>query len=110
MQSVDPAGAAADKGLMPGDVITEAGQQPVATVSDLEARVQAAKDAGRKSILLLVRRAGEPPQGVHEHGARVIARDSLVKTALFGSDANWGRVLAAVGMDTVTGQLRMTFG
>jgi len=26
--------------------------------------------------------------------ARVIARDSLVKTALFGSDANWGRVLA----------------
>lgn len=60
VQSVDPAGAAADKGLMPGDVITEAGQQPVATVSDLEARVQAAKDAGRKSILLLVRRAGEP--------------------------------------------------
>jgi glutamate N-acetyltransferase/amino-acid N-acetyltransferase len=30
--------------------------------------------------------------------ARVIARDSLVKTALFGSDPNWGRVLAAVGM------------
>ncbi len=29
--------------------------------------------------------------------ARVIARDSLVKTALFGSDPNWGRVLAAVG-------------
>ena len=31
-------------------------------------------------------------------GARVIARDSLVKTALFGSDPNWGRVLAAIGM------------
>lgn len=30
--------------------------------------------------------------------ARVIARDSLVKTALFGSDPNWGRVLAAVGI------------
>ncbi|MGH3559788.1 MAG: bifunctional ornithine acetyltransferase/N-acetylglutamate synthase, partial [Mycobacterium sp.] len=30
--------------------------------------------------------------------ARTIARDSLVKTALFGSDPNWGRVLAAVGM------------
>jgi glutamate N-acetyltransferase/amino-acid N-acetyltransferase len=30
--------------------------------------------------------------------ARAIARDSLVKTAVFGSDPNWGRVLAAVGM------------
>ena len=30
--------------------------------------------------------------------ARIVARDSLVKTALFGSDPNWGRVLAAVGM------------
>lgn len=29
--------------------------------------------------------------------ARTVARDSLVKTALFGSDPNWGRVLAAVG-------------
>jgi glutamate N-acetyltransferase / amino-acid N-acetyltransferase len=33
--------------------------------------------------------------------ARVIARDSLVKTALFGSDPNWGRVVAAVGMAPV---------
>jgi glutamate N-acetyltransferase/amino-acid N-acetyltransferase len=32
----------------------------------------------------------------------VIARDSLVKTAVFGSDPNWGRVLAAVGMAPVT--------
>ncbi|CNH73693.1 glutamate N-acetyltransferase/amino-acid acetyltransferase [Mycobacterium tuberculosis] len=30
--------------------------------------------------------------------ARAIARDSLVKTALFGSEPNWGRVLAAVGL------------
>jgi glutamate N-acetyltransferase/amino-acid N-acetyltransferase len=30
-------------------------------------------------------------------GARVIATSALVKTALFGEDANWGRVLAAVG-------------
>lgn len=29
--------------------------------------------------------------------ARGVARDSLVKTALFGSDPNWGRVLAAIG-------------
>ena len=30
--------------------------------------------------------------------ARIVGRDSLVKTAMFGSDPNWGRVLAAVGM------------
>jgi glutamate N-acetyltransferase/amino-acid N-acetyltransferase len=26
-----------------------------------------------------------------------VARNSLVKTALFGADPNWGRILAAVG-------------
>ncbi|MFE6864190.1 bifunctional glutamate N-acetyltransferase/amino-acid acetyltransferase ArgJ [Nocardia sp. NPDC057668] len=31
-------------------------------------------------------------------GARIIARDSLVKTAFFGSDPNWGRVLATIGI------------
>ncbi|CQD13527.1 glutamate N-acetyltransferase/amino-acid acetyltransferase [Mycobacterium lentiflavum] len=30
--------------------------------------------------------------------ARAVARDSLVKTAMFGSDPNWGRVVAAVGL------------
>ncbi|WP_424309978.1 bifunctional glutamate N-acetyltransferase/amino-acid acetyltransferase ArgJ [Gordonia sp. (in: high G+C Gram-positive bacteria)] len=34
--------------------------------------------------------------------ARTVARDSLVKTALFGSDPNWGRVLAAIGASPVT--------
>lgn len=29
--------------------------------------------------------------------ARAIARDSVVKTALFGSDPNWGRIAAAAG-------------
>ncbi|MGH8876139.1 MAG: bifunctional glutamate N-acetyltransferase/amino-acid acetyltransferase ArgJ [Stackebrandtia sp.] len=28
---------------------------------------------------------------------RAVARDNLVKTALFGADPNWGRILAAVG-------------
>ena len=60
VQSVDPTGAAADKGLAAGDVITEAGQQPVAALADLESRVKEARDAGRKSILIMVRRAGEP--------------------------------------------------
>ena len=52
--------AAFEKGLRAGDVITEAGQQSVAQVSDLEDQISAAKDAGRKSVLLLIRRGGEP--------------------------------------------------
>jgi glutamate N-acetyltransferase/amino-acid N-acetyltransferase len=31
---------------------------------------------------------------------RTIARNNLVKTALFGNDPNWGRILAAVGTTT----------
>jgi serine protease Do len=49
-----------EKGLRAGDLITEAGQQKVATIAEFEARVAEAKEAGRKSLLLLVRRAGEP--------------------------------------------------
>ncbi len=58
--SVDETSEAWEKGLRAGDVITEAGQQKVASISDLEARVSEAKEAGRKSLLLLVRRGGEP--------------------------------------------------
>jgi serine protease Do len=58
--AVDVTSEAYGKGLREGDVITEAGQQPVATLDDLETRVTEARDAGRKSLLLLVRRAGDP--------------------------------------------------
>ena len=49
-----------EKGLRQGDVITEAGQQKIETLSDLEERVEEAREAGRRSILMLIRREGEP--------------------------------------------------
>ena len=58
--AINPDSEAASKGLLEGDVITEAGQQAVVTVSDLEERIEAATEAGRKSLLLLVRRGGDP--------------------------------------------------
>ena len=58
--AINPDSEAASKGLIEGDVITEAGQQAIASVSDLEGRIEAASDAGRRSILLLVRRGGDP--------------------------------------------------
>jgi serine protease Do len=49
-----------DKGMREGDVITEVGQEPVANPREMRARIKAAEDAGRNSILLLVRRDGQP--------------------------------------------------
>ncbi len=57
---VEVGSEAEDKGLLSGDLITEAGQQKIATIADFEARVEEAQEAGRKSILLLVRRDGAP--------------------------------------------------
>ncbi|SDW56361.1 serine protease Do [Ruegeria halocynthiae] len=58
--NVDESSEAFEKGLRAGDLITEAGQQKVTTIADLEARMEEAREAGRKSLLLLVRRGGEP--------------------------------------------------
>ena len=58
--AVDVNSEAYTKGLREGDVITEAGQQKVSSVKDLETRLTEAKDAGRKSLLLLIRRGGDP--------------------------------------------------
>ena len=57
---VDETSEAFEKGLRAGDIITEAGQQKLSTIEELEDRISEAKEAGRKSLLLLVRRAGEP--------------------------------------------------
>jgi serine protease Do len=58
--NVDEASEAYAKGLRAGDLITEAGQQKVETIEDLEGRMEEARVAGRKSLLLLVRRGGDP--------------------------------------------------
>ncbi|WP_249200649.1 DegQ family serine endoprotease [Thetidibacter halocola] len=58
--AVDETSEAFEKGLREGDLITEAGQSAVTTLSDFEDRIETAREAGRKSILLLVRRGGDP--------------------------------------------------
>jgi glutamate N-acetyltransferase/amino-acid N-acetyltransferase len=66
---------------------------------DLCAQLQADAEGVTKRVIVSVTGALTEDDAVT--AARVIARDSLVKTALFGSDPNWGRVLAAVGMAPV---------
>lgn len=60
VRKVDQASEAFTKGLREGDIITEAGQQKVSRLVDLQSRITEAKEAGRRSLLLLVRRDSEP--------------------------------------------------
>jgi len=60
IEAVDAESDAAAKGLQAGDVITEVGQQAVSDIAAFETRIEEATDAGQKSILLLIRRAGNP--------------------------------------------------
>jgi len=64
--------------------------------ADLCAQLQADAEGVTKRINITV--TGAPSEADALTAARMVARDSLVKTAMFGSDPNWGRVLAAVGM------------
>ncbi len=56
---VAPGSDAEEKGLEAGDLILEADQGPVKRVQDLEDRVAALSEAGRRSVLLLVNRGGD---------------------------------------------------
>lgn len=58
--SVKADSLAAASGLAAGDVITDAAQNPVEEIADLVEQVENATDAGRESLLVLVRRDGEP--------------------------------------------------
>ena len=66
---------------------------------DLCAQLQADAEGVTKRVVVTVTGASSEADALT--AARTVARDSLVKTALFGSDPNWGRVLAAVGMAPV---------
>jgi serine protease Do len=58
--SVDADTNAAEKDMQEGDVITDAGQKPVRSVDDFQAQIDATAEAGRQSLLVLVRRDGQP--------------------------------------------------
>jgi glutamate N-acetyltransferase/amino-acid N-acetyltransferase len=60
-----------------------------------------ARDGEGATKLVTVRVSGARSQREAEHAARRIANSMLVKTALFGGDANWGRILQTVGAGRV---------
>ncbi|MGW4368278.1 bifunctional glutamate N-acetyltransferase/amino-acid acetyltransferase ArgJ [Nocardia takedensis] len=72
----------------------------LAVCDDLAEQLMADAEGVTKRVHITVDGAVDEEQALV--AARAVARDSLVKTALFGSDPNWGRVLAAVGIAPIT--------
>jgi len=64
--------------------------------SDIADQLQADAEGVTKRVKITVEGTGTNSQALN--AARTLGRDNLFKCAMFGSDPNWGRVLAAVGM------------
>jgi glutamate N-acetyltransferase / amino-acid N-acetyltransferase len=58
---------------------------------------QMARDGEGATKLITLEVTGAPDERMAESVGRTIARSPLVKTAFYGEDANWGRVIAAAG-------------
>jgi acetylglutamate kinase len=89
-------------GLAGNPVIEEGTPEHAALGAALEAVCvdlarQIAEDGEGATKLLEVRIGGAPTLDVARDLARSVAGSSLVKSAVFGADPNWGRVLAAIG-------------
>jgi glutamate N-acetyltransferase/amino-acid N-acetyltransferase len=63
----------------------------------LELAKMVARDGEGATKLVSVTVKGAPSEGAADKIAKTIAESPLVKTALFGCDPNWGRVIAAAG-------------
>ncbi|MFD2422440.1 bifunctional glutamate N-acetyltransferase/amino-acid acetyltransferase ArgJ [Amycolatopsis pigmentata] len=65
------------------------------TCLDLVLQLRADAEGATKDVDLIVRGAASEQDAINV--GRTVAEDNLVKTALFGSDPNWGRIAMAVG-------------
>ena len=66
-----------------------------AAATDLAMQLLADAEGSTKDIAITVRNAATVEDALT--AGRACARNNLLKTALFGNDPNWGRVLAAIG-------------
>ncbi len=58
---------------------------------------QMARDGEGATKLITLSITGAPDMRTAENVGRTIAKSPLVKTAFYGEDANWGRIIAAAG-------------
>jgi glutamate N-acetyltransferase/amino-acid N-acetyltransferase len=80
-------------GITPG--VEEFTAALTAAATDLAMQLLADAEGSTKDIAITVRNAASVEDALT--AGRACARNNLLKTALFGNDPNWGRVLAAIG-------------
>ncbi|WJZ00154.1 Arginine biosynthesis bifunctional protein ArgJ [Corynebacterium hansenii] len=71
----------------------------LAVCDSIAAQMQSDAEGVTKRVAITVTGTGGEEDALV--AARIIGRDNLFKCAMFGSDPNWGRVLAAVGVAPV---------
>ncbi len=67
----------------------------VELLKDLALQIVADGEGATKTVTIKIIHAANAKEA--EQAARTIANSPLVKTAFFGEDANWGRIIAALG-------------
>lgn len=92
LASGDAGGADIDEGHADYPAIASVIEQVTSELSRMIAR-----DGEGATKLVVVTVTGAVDESDAEKAAFAVAESLLVKTALFGNDANWGRVAAAVG-------------
>jgi len=70
-----------------------------AALEDLckELALMIVRDGEGATKLVTIRVQGAATEAQADQAARTVANSNLVKTAFFGEDANWGRIIAALG-------------
>ena len=69
--TVDPSSDAAQEGIQRGDIILSINQRPLAGVADASASIDAARRAGRTTVLLFIQRGSTPPRYI---GVKLLGR------------------------------------
>ena len=83
-------------GVAPGDKdLAKVGQALAEVMEDLARQIVRDGEGARKLVTIEI--SGASNDDVAEKLARSIANSLLVKTAIAGSDPNWGRILSAAG-------------
>jgi glutamate N-acetyltransferase/amino-acid N-acetyltransferase len=80
-------------GIRPSDAAFATAVQ--VACADLAAQLLADAEGATKEVAIVISGAATEDDAVEV--GRAIARNNLLKCALFGNDPNWGRVLAAIG-------------
>ena len=93
-------GAAGNKKLAPGGKDLKKFQACLDAVTrTLATQVVRDGEGATKFVEITVKGTKSPKEA--KHAAMAVAQSSLVKTALFGDDANWGRIMAVLGRSGV---------